>query len=108
MSDLTRLSVWIDDHNIDKNPDLQLWERIGKIGEEFGETIAALIGYLGQNPRKGVTHTLGDIQKELLDVAVTALGAHEHVTGNHGFTEDAFKAHLAAVVLRAGMGGDDE
>lgn len=100
---LTALSIWIDEHNAHKSVNLQMWERIGKIGEEFGECIGALIGYLGQNPRKGHTHSLQDIRKELLDIAVTALAAHEHVTGNTGITEQAFSKHLFKVIQRAGL-----
>lgn len=51
--------------------------RILKIGEEFGEAAEAWIGYLGQNPRKGVTHSREDVIGELADVAVTALVAIE-------------------------------
>lgn len=103
MSDLARLSEWIDDYNRGKDPRLQLWERVGKVMEELGEAIGALIGYLGQNPRKGITHNRSDIEKELLDIAVTALAAHEHMTGNLGLTEEAFFDHLAAVIERAGL-----
>lgn len=44
-----------------------------KVQEEAGELAAALIGATGQNPRKGVTHTLDDVAYEAIDVAVTAL-----------------------------------
>lgn len=104
MSDLTRLSIWIDDYNEGKDPRLQLWERVGKTMEELGECIGALIGYLGQNPRKGITHNRDDIAYELLDIAVTALAAHEHVTGNCGLTDTAFVDHLTMICQRAGLG----
>jgi len=44
-----------------------------KLSEEVGEVAQAWIGYIGQNPRKGVTHTLEDVMSELADVAITAL-----------------------------------
>jgi NTP pyrophosphatase (non-canonical NTP hydrolase) len=80
------LSKWIDEHpgNAARDPEARSWGRLAKVQEEAGEVVAAFIGYTGQNPRKGVTHTLDDVVKELLDVAITALGAVEHVTGHTG------------------------
>src|SRR5690242_13592954 len=72
---LLNLSVWLDDYNGTKPRSTQLWERVGKVGEENGEVIAAMIGWGGQNPRKGHTHGSNDVEKELFDVAITALGA---------------------------------
>lgn len=54
--------------------------RIDKIGEEFGEVIEALNGMWGENPRKGQTHTVEDVVRELLDVALCALAATAHMT----------------------------
>ncbi|MEU8818378.1 hypothetical protein [Actinoplanes sp. NPDC048796] len=54
---------------------LELTCRILKVTEEAGEAAAAWIGMLGQNPRKGVTHTRDDVAAELADVAFTALVA---------------------------------
>lgn len=51
--------------------------RILKVTEEAGEAAGAWIGVIGQNPRKGVTHTLDDVAGELADVALTALVAIE-------------------------------
>lgn len=51
--------------------------RILKVTEEAGEAAGAWIGVIGQNPRKGVTHTLDDVAGELADVAMTALVAIE-------------------------------
>ncbi len=66
---------WLDEHNGASREQLAL--RIMKIGEEFGEAIAAWIGATGQNPRKGITHTYTDVAAELADVAFTALVAIE-------------------------------
>jgi len=55
--------------------------RVLKVVEEAGEAAAAYIGMTGANPRKGVTHTLGDVESELLDVALTALVAWCGFTG---------------------------
>ncbi|MFE9886834.1 MazG-like family protein [Streptomyces scopuliridis] len=46
--------------------------RILKVTEEAGEVASAYIGMTGQNPRKGVTHTIEDVQGELCDVILTA------------------------------------
>ncbi|MFG3714657.1 MazG-like family protein [Micromonospora sp. NPDC047730] len=51
--------------------------RILKLTEEAGEAAGAWIGLLGQNPRKGVTHTRDEVAAELADVAFTALVAIE-------------------------------
>jgi len=81
---LVALSEWIDRGNAHKDAEAVLWGRIAKIGEEHGEAVAALIGFTGQNPRKGYTHSRDDVIEELLDVAVTALGAVEHLRGHDG------------------------
>ncbi|WP_327307084.1 MazG-like family protein [Streptomyces sp. NBC_01298] len=46
-----------------------------KIGEEFGEAAQAVIGAKGTNPRKGNSHTWGDVEAEVADVIVTAMVA---------------------------------
>jgi hypothetical protein len=46
-----------------------------KLQEELGEAVAAWIGYTGQNLRKGITHESIDVQRELIDVLLTALVA---------------------------------
>lgn len=65
--------AWLDDRNGNSVPELSL--RILKIVEEAGEAAAAWAGTLGQNPRKGITHTRQDVADELGDVAFTALVA---------------------------------
>lgn len=67
--------VWLDEVN---GADLhELTCRILKVTEEAGEVAGAWIGVVGQNPRKGVTHTRDDVAGELADVALTALVAIE-------------------------------
>lgn len=97
------LSDWIDSHpaNLARDPEAAAWSRLAKIGEEFGEVVAAYIGATGQNPRKGITHQMYDVEKELLDVALTALAAYEHLTGNTGRSMDVFASQVARVVARA-------
>lgn len=83
---ITALSRWVDEApvNAARDPEARTWGRIAKVQEECGEVIAAYIGVTGQNPRKGVTHTPYDVETELLDVALTALCAYEHVTDHAG------------------------
>lgn len=49
-----------------------------KVAEETGEMADAYIGMTGANPRKGVYKTRDDLEKELLDVALTAMVAYTH------------------------------
>ncbi|MGK5740524.1 MazG-like family protein [Micromonospora sp. URMC 103] len=67
--------AWLDAAN--GTGDAELTCRLLKLTEEAGEVAGAWIGLLGQNPRKGVTHTREDVAAELADVAFTALVAIE-------------------------------
>lgn len=102
---LAAISAWVDDSPANKGRDLeaQHWGRLAKITEEAGEVIAAFIGVTGQNPRKGVTHDHGDVLQELLDVALTALAAYEHMTDNGGGSLDALADRIRYVSERAGL-----
>jgi NTP pyrophosphatase (non-canonical NTP hydrolase) len=66
---------WLDEAN--GTDPYELTCRILKVTEEAGEAAGAWIGVIGQNPRKGVTHTRDDVAGELADVALTALVAIE-------------------------------
>jgi NTP pyrophosphatase (non-canonical NTP hydrolase) len=80
-----QFSTWVDSTYPDAlHPHLLIHRRLGKVTEEVGEVTDAIGGYFGENPRKGITHTLDGLQGELLDVAVAALGAWEHLDGNTG------------------------
>lgn len=100
---LAELSAWIDASNDRRDPEAITWGRLAKISEEVGEVIEAFIGATGQNPRKGVTHDMADVRKELLDVAVTALAAWEHLDGNAGRSLAALDEHVDYLVIRAGL-----
>ncbi|TDB71426.1 MazG-like family protein [Micromonospora sp. KC723] len=67
--------AWLDAANGTGQAELTC--RILKLTEEVGEAATAWIGLLGQNPRKGVTHTRDDVAAELADVVLTALVAIE-------------------------------
>lgn len=101
-SDITALVDWIDQCNTDRFYNREaLGLKIMKIGEEFGEVVQAWIGYVGQNPRKGATHSRQDVIKELLDVALTALVAVESLGVNDVRSE--LDSHIRGVALRAGV-----
>lgn len=102
---LAAISRWVDDAptNAARDAEARTWGRLAKVAEECGEVIQAYIGATGQNPRKGVTNDQADVRKELLDVAVTALAAHEHLTGNDGSSMAALAQHVAYLAERAGV-----
>lgn len=80
MDDVVRETVsasvrWLDAHH--GSGQYQQTLRILKVTEEAGEVAQAWIGMIGQNPRKGVTHTPREVADELADVALTALVAIE-------------------------------
>ena len=102
-ANLVALSRWIDAGNEHRDPEAVTWGRLSKITEEAGEVIAAYIGYTGQNPHKGKTHRRTHVIEELLDVAVTALGAVEHMSNHEGLALDALAAKINSVALRAGV-----
>lgn len=99
---LVGISRWVDQANAHRDEEAQIWGRVAKVGEENGEVLAALIGWLGANPRKNVTHSKQDVIDELLDVAVAALGAVEHLTGNQGEALDRLADKIAVVHQRTG------
>ncbi|QAY70901.1 MazG-like family protein [Xylanimonas protaetiae] len=101
--DLVAICRWLDAHDDARDPEAVTWARIAKVSEEHGEAVAAFIGVTGQNPRKGVTHTLDDVVEELLDVAVTALGAVEHLRGTRGDSLELLADKLARIAERAGV-----
>ncbi|MDH6449520.1 MULTISPECIES: MazG-like family protein [unclassified Streptomyces] len=72
--------------------------RMLKLSEEVGEVSEAVIGAIGQNPRKGVTHTWEDVQAELCDVVITALVALRTLTPD---TREVLHSHLARVTERS-------
>jgi hypothetical protein len=81
--------------------------RLDKVAIEAGEMLDAYSGVVGENPRKGVTHTPDDVLDELLDVALTALGAYEHLTGFQGrcldaLAEQAVRKHHRLVIAMDG------
>lgn len=99
---VTALSEWIDGELSDRDSEAVTLHRIFKLQEEAGEVASATIGALGANPRKGVTNDTEKIKDELLDVAVTALGAYEHLD-REGRAVSELLEKIKAVATRAGV-----
>lgn len=99
--DIGAITRWLDRSNATMPPDLDESMRIMKIGEEFGEAVAAYIGYTGQNPRKGRTHTRSDVLAELADVAVTALCAMQRFTQDEALTRAVLASKIATIMDRS-------
>ncbi|MER7850649.1 NUDIX domain-containing protein [Kitasatospora sp. NPDC096077] len=81
----------LSDHRADIGLPL-LHLQVVKIQEEAGEVAEALLGVLGANPRKGVSHSTADLQGELCDVITAAMVALRDTTADPGAV---LAAHLA-------------
>lgn len=82
------IDTWLDlgiSEHYKQQPLATDWSRVCKIGEELGETIQALIGATGQNPRKGFHGGYDEVLDELADVVITAIMAMQH------FTKDPYR-----------------
>lgn len=77
------LDEWLD-ANVSQvykdQPLAQDWARVSKVIEELGEAIQCLIGWSGQNPRKGIYSSHHDMVNELCDVIITGVLAVQHFT----------------------------
>lgn len=100
-TDIADITAWLDKSNTHIPGDDAM--RVLKLTEEAGEAAAAYIGMVGQNPRKGVTHTLEDLLGELADVAVTALAAIQHFTRDEDSTRRVIAAKLDRIIARSGI-----
>jgi NTP pyrophosphatase (non-canonical NTP hydrolase) len=97
-----RLVGWLDRQNGRSQHEISM--RLLKLVEESGEVAQAYIGSVGQNPRKGVTHTRADVADELCDVIITAMVAIVSVAD--GNPDDILAAKLAKVAERAAESED--
>lgn len=102
-ADIAMINAWLDRSNTNMNSEHDDSMRVMKIGEEYGEAVAAYIGMTGQNPRKGVTHSQADLLAELADVTITALCAMQHFTGNADVTRAFLASKIAGIIKRAGL-----
>lgn len=96
---VTDLVAWLDSINGRDQEEIGL--RILKLTEEVGEVAQAWIGVVGQNPRKGVTHSACDVRDELVDVMVTAAVALASLTDDPAAVLDAKLQQIAAARLSA-------
>ena len=98
-ADIADITAWLDAANpADAHEDSM---RVLKLVEEAGEAAAAYIGMVGQNPRKGVTHTEDDLLGELADVALTALCAIQHFTRNTAVTRAVLATKVSRIMARS-------
>lgn len=74
-----------------------------KIQEEAGEVAEAAIGALGQNPRKGHSHTWQDVESEVCDVIVTGMVALARMNPD---APEVFARHLERIAARDLGSGD--
>jgi hypothetical protein len=95
---VARVTAWLDAAN-GRGPH-ETAARIMKITEEAGEAAAAYLAATGQNPRKGVTATPGDLAGELCDVVIAALVALVTITGGTPPAEASLARHVAARAAR--------
>ncbi|MGW9245794.1 MazG-like family protein [Streptomyces badius] len=91
---IRNLVAWLDEQNGRSQQEITL--RLLKLTEEAGEVAQAWIGTTGQNPRKGITHTAGDVADELCDVIVTASVALASIVPDPAAHLDAKLARIAA------------
>ena len=100
-ADVADITAWLDTANPGTPHEDSM--RVLKLVEEAGEAAAAYIGMVGQNPRKGVTHTLADLLGELADVALSARCAIQHFTGDAAATRDLLAAKTLHITTRAAI-----
>lgn len=93
------ITAWLDAENPSGRHEDSM--HVLKLIEEAGEAAAAYIGMVGQNPRKGVTHTMDDLLKELADVAITALCAIQHFTQDEIMTRRVIAGTIYRIISRA-------
>jgi NTP pyrophosphatase (non-canonical NTP hydrolase) len=98
-ADVADITAWLDTANPSGPHEDSM--RVLKLVEESGEAAAAYIGMVGQNPRKGVTHSLDDLLSELADVALTALCAMQHFTQDQAATRAVLVGKVHRIMTRS-------
>lgn len=99
--DIADITRWLDTSNEPSPHEDSM--RVLKITEEAGEAASAYIGMVGQNPRKGVTHTLDDLLSELSDVVITALCAMQHFTQDAAVTRASLARKAESIISRSNI-----
>lgn len=100
-TDVQAVSAWIREQNAGTWTDPSV--HLIHLQEEVGEVASAYIGMTGQNPRKGVTHSLDDLISELADVAITALCTITVISGHPLEPAYAISAKLQRIMERANI-----
>ena len=106
---IRRVDTWLDHTTAGhyrNEPLAQDWARVAKASEEAGEAIRALIACTGQNPRKGVHGTIGDLLNELSDVALTGILAIQHFTKDITTTQQVLSAKVELLARRVPVQDD--
>ena len=99
--DIADITAWLDESNPSGPHEDSM--RVLKLVEEAGEAAAAYIGMVGQNPRKGVTHTQHDLLNELADVAITALCTMQHFTQDEAVTRACMASKVGLIMARSNI-----
>ncbi|MGA5514888.1 MazG-like family protein [Streptomyces pseudogriseolus] len=71
---IARLATRLEEHSTLPREQRVLLQLL-KIQEEAGEVAEAVIGAMGQNPRKGFSHSWEEVEAEVCDVIVTGIVA---------------------------------
>ncbi|MFG2141850.1 MazG-like family protein [Streptomyces sp. NPDC048650] len=93
---IARLAGRLEDHSTLPREQRILLQLL-KIQEEAGEVAEAVIGAMGQNPRKGHSHTWEDVEAEVCDVIITGMVA---LTRMNPDAAAVFERHMEGVIAR--------
>ncbi|MET9971626.1 MazG-like family protein [Streptomyces sp. NPDC006356] len=93
---IARLASRLEDHS-DLPHEQRILLQLLKIQEEAGEVAEAVIGAMGQNPRKGHSHTWEDVESEVCDVITTGMVALIRMNPN---AQAVFERHMERIAAR--------
>ncbi|MDT6982073.1 hypothetical protein ACFSUJ_09650 [Streptomyces lusitanus] len=93
---IARLATRLEEHSTLPREQRILFQLL-KIQEEAGEVAEAAIGAMGQNPRKGFSHTWEEVEAEVCDVIVTGMVA---LTRMNPHAAEVFAEHLERIRRR--------
>lgn len=105
LTDTAIINGWIDKSNAGLPRAIDDAARIMKLFEESGEAASAYIGFTGQNPRKGITHTRERFLDEIADVVITALCAMHHFSEDDLEVRRILVRKVDHIMVRAGLRG---